>query len=261
MTRRKFAGATAAGTAALAQSAVGQSKSPAVFELRYFRLRNSQDQQRQRTTDFLKNAVMPAAQRAGVGPLGFFTTAIGPEMPSILMVSSHPSLAALEASSAKLMGDREYVKALEAFANAPGLGYLRMEISLLRAFEGMPQIEVPPTDEKRPARVFELRIYESNNSISLRKKIGMFENGEIAIFRKTGLLPVFFGHTIAGPKMPNLTYMLAFDDLAAREKNWRAFVTSLEWKKLSATPGLSDAEVVSNISSSILSPLPFSPIR
>ena len=204
---------------------------------------------------------MPAAQRAGIGTLGFFSTAVGPEMPSILMVSSHASLAALEASVVKLMADTQYTKALEAFANAPGLGYLRMETSLLRAFDGMPQIEAPPTDEKRPARIFELRIYESNNSVSLRKKIGMFEEGEIAIFRKTGLLPVFFGYTIAGPKMPNLTYMLAFDDLAAREKNWRTFVTSPEWKKLSATPGLSDAEVVSNISSSILSPLPFSPIR
>jgi hypothetical protein len=261
MTRRKFAGVTAAGTAALVHSTAAQSKNPSVFELRYFRLRNSQDQQRQRTTDFLRNAVMPAAQRAGTGTLGFFSTAVGPDMPSILMVSSHSSLAALEASSAKLMADKEYLKALEAFSNAPGLGYLRMETSLLRAFNSMPQIEVPPSDEKRTARVFELRIYESNNSVSLRKKIGMFEDGEIAIFRKTGLLPVFFGHAIAGPKMPNLTYMLAFDDLAAREKNWRAFVTSPEWKKLSATPGLSDAEVVSNISSSILSPLPFSPIR
>lgn len=261
MTRRKFAGAAAAATAGLAQSAAAQSKAPAVFELRYFRLRNSQDQQRQRTADFLRDAVMPAAKRAGIGTLGFFTTAVGPDMPSILMVSSHASLAAFEAATGKLGADKEYAQALEAFANVPGLGYMRMETSLLRAFDGMPQIEVPPADEQRPARVFELRIYESNNSVSLRKKIGMFENGEIAIFRKTGLLPVFFGHTIAGPRMPNLTYMLAFDDLAAREKNWRAFVTSPEWKKLSATPGLSDAEVVSNISSSILSPLPFSPIR
>jgi hypothetical protein len=72
---------------------------------------------------------------------------------------------------------------------------------------------------------------------------------------------VFFGRTIAGPKMPNLTYMLAFDNMAAREANWRTFATSDEWKKLSATPGLSDAETVSNISTSFLSPLAGSGIR
>lgn len=55
--------------------------------------------------------------------------------------------------------------------------------------------------------------------------------------------------------------MVAFDSLAAREANWRAFATSPEWKKMAATPGLSDGEVVSNISNVILSPLAGSRIR
>lgn len=261
MTRRKFAGLAAAGAPALSQAARAQTKPTSVFELRYLKLRNGHDQQRQRTTDFLKNTVMPALKRSGVGPLGYFTPVIGPEMPYILMVSSYPSLAAMETAQTKITGDKEYSAGLEAYAQAPGLTYVRMEVSLLRAFGGMPQIELPPTDEKRAPRVFELRTYESNSTVSLRKKIGMFENGEIAIFRQHGLLPVFFGQTIVGPRMPNLTYMVAFDDLAAREKNWRAFATSAEWKKLSSTPGLSDAEVVSNISNTLLSPLPFSEIR
>ena len=61
--------------------------------------------------------------------------------------------------------------------------------------------------------------------------------------------------------MPNLTYMLAYDDLAARDKNWKVFGSSPEWMKLRATPGFADAEIVSNISNVFLSPLPFSPIR
>jgi hypothetical protein len=55
--------------------------------------------------------------------------------------------------------------------------------------------------------------------------------------------------------------MLAFDDLSHREQAWKAFAGDPEWQKLRATPGLSDAEIVSNISSAILRPLPFSPIR
>jgi hypothetical protein len=261
MTRRNFAGLAAAAGSALSQQADAQSKTPAILELRYLKLRNGQDQQRQRTSDFLKNTVAPAIKRASAGPLGFFTPVVGPDMPYVLMVSSFASLAAMDAALAKVAADKEYAAGLEAYANSPGLGYARMESSLLRAFGSMPQIEAPPTDEKRAPRIFELRTYESNNSLTLRKKIAMFENGEIAIFRQTGLLPVFFGQTIVGPRMPNLTYLLAFDDLAAREKNWRSFVSSPEWKKLSATPGLSDAEVVSNISSALLAPLPFSDIR
>jgi hypothetical protein len=125
----------------------------------------------------------------------------------------------------------------------------------------MPAIDVPPSDTQRAARIFELRTYESVNEKASRRKIKMFEDGEMAIFRRLGMRPVFFGQTIIGPNLPSLSYMLSFDDLAARERLWRAFGADPEWQKLRAQPGLSDAEIVSNISNTILRPLAFSPIR
>ena len=89
----------------------------------------------------------------------------------------------------------------------------------------------------------------------------MFEKGEIEIFRKYGLLPIFFGEMIAGPRMPNLTYMVAFDNFAAREANWKAFGGSPEWGKMRTTPGWADGEVVSNITNQILTPIAGSQIR
>jgi hypothetical protein len=89
----------------------------------------------------------------------------------------------------------------------------------------------------------------------------MFDEGEHALFAKLGMVNVFFGETLAGSEMPNLTYMVGFDDLAHREKAWSAFGSSPEWKKMAAQPGVSDAEVVSNISNYIVRPLGFSAIR
>lgn len=260
MTRRKLV--TAAGGVALASASASAAESkPVILQLTKLRLRNSADNQRARCTDFFGKTLLPAFQRAGFGPVGFFSSLVGPDTPYLLVVGSFASLAAIETDTAKLMADSEYRKGLEAFDAQPGLNYVRAERSLLRSFDAMPSMEVPPGDAKRPARVFELRTYESNSSSSLRKKIKMFADGEIAIFRKSGLLPVFFGETIVGTNMPNLTYMLTYDDLAAREKNWKVFLSSPEWQKLRSTPGLSDAEIVSNISNVFLSPLPFSPIR
>ena len=48
--------------------------------------------------------------------------------------------------------------------------------------------------------------------------------------------------------------MLSYENLAAREQLWSKFGADPEWKKLRATPGLSDAEIVSNISNAILRP-------
>ena len=89
----------------------------------------------------------------------------------------------------------------------------------------------------------------------------MFDEGEIDLFRKVGMTPVFFGETIAGQRMPNLTYMVGYDDLAAREKTWSTFVSHPEWKKMLAQPGVSDAEIVSSISNSLVRPMSFSAIR
>ena len=71
---------------------------------------------------------------------------------------------------------------------------------------------------------------------------------------------MFFSRTLVGPRMPSLVYMLVYDDMAAREKNWAVFRNDPEWKKLSATPGFTDPEIVSNITSIYLRPAAYSQI-
>ena len=259
MTRRRFVPAVAG--AALASSAGAANTEHSIIELRRFDLRNTVDNQKQRTTEFLEHTALPALRRAGMGPVGFFANTIAPDGPFLIQLLSFPSFGAMGELVHKLENDSEYRKGLIAFNSGPQPGYERMESRLLLSF-GMPQIVPPPQSEGRHAgHLFELRMYESPNSTTLRRKIRMFNEGEMAIFQRLGMQPVFFGETIIGTKMPNLCYMLSFDDLAARERLWKAFGSDPEWQKLRAKPGYSDGEIVSNISNIILSPLPFSQIR
>ena len=85
----------------------------------------------------------------------------------------------------------------------------------------------------------------------MSRKIRMFDEDEIRFFRRCGIQPVFFGRTIIGRDLPNLTYMVTFEILAAREQAWRTFIDDPEWQTLRSTPGLTDAEIVSNVTSSI----------
>jgi hypothetical protein len=167
----------------------------------------------------------------------------------------------METAMEKMSADKEFQKGVAEYNSAGELNYIRMENSLLRAFDSIPGIEVPPGDAKRAPRIFELRTYESPSVKASKTKIKMFDDAEIKIFRRCGMLPVFFGETLIGRNLPNLTYMLAYDDLAMRDKVWKTFGADPEWQKLRATPGLTDPEIVSNISNSILRPMPFSPIR
>ncbi len=233
----------------------------AIIELRHYHMRNSSEQQVQRTSEFIEKHAIPAGKRAGGMVAGVFANLVAPGGPFLLMANQYRSLAAMEESQEKLAKDDAFTRAVESYYAGP-LGYERVDVTLLRAFDSMPAIDAPSVEKDKAPRVFELRIYESNTPSTLRRKIAMFEaGGEIAIFRRLGIRPVFFGHALSGTNIPNLTYMVCYDSLADRDRAWKAFGADPEWLKLRAQPGLSDAEIVSNISNSLLRPLPYSPIR
>jgi hypothetical protein len=155
--------------------------------------------------------------------------------------------------------DTDYQKSGAAYLNAPATepAYERIESSLLKAFAHMPKMDLPGTG----ARIFELRQYQSATETAGKKKIEMFnDQGEIDIFKRLGFKPVFFGETLIGPLRPNLTYMVTFDDMAAHDSHWKAFVDDAEWKKISVVPGYADALLVSKITSTMLTPASYSQI-
>jgi hypothetical protein len=178
-----------------------------------------------------------------------------------LVASAYPSLGAMQTSLEKLAADAEYQKAVTELGSGAELPYSRMESTLLRCFDTVPAIETGAPGEGRGGRTFELRTYESNTEASLRRKMAMFNQAEIGIFRRCGLQPVFFGEALVGPKLPRLTYMVAFENMAAREKAWSTFSADPEWQKIRSKPEWSDAENVSNISNCILRPANGSEIR
>lgn len=60
-----------------------------------------------------------------------------------------------------------------------------------------------------------------------RPSKNVMQSGEAAIFTKAGVEQVFYSETLIGPLLPSLTYMLAFDSLADRDKKWAAFRGSM----------------------------------
>ncbi len=140
-------------------------------------------------------------------------------------------------------------------------GYESLSVKLMQAFPHMPKLEVPAATATKSPRIFELRTYRSHGDRAGAKKIEMFDTaGEIAIFRRVGLTPVFFAKDLTGPGLPSLTYLLTYPDLATREKNWNTFRADPEWKKLSATPGFTDPEIVVGIDNQIMAPTGYSQV-
>ena len=205
------------------------------------------------TQNYFEYALIPALNRSGITPVGAFKLDVGPETPTYYLLIPATSLEALITLDKRLAEDSEFLKASAAFREAPATApaYMRVESSVMSAFAGWPKL-VAPKGEKR---IFQLRTYESASDEGHVRKVQMFNQAEIGIFTRTGLTPVFFGDTLIGPRMPNLTYMLTFADVANLTDKWKVFASDPAWKELSHRPGHTDPEIVSNISNLYLSPL------
>ncbi len=226
---------------------------PECYELTRYALRHGPQQAR--LDRFLRAAALPAWRRYGLHPVGVFESVLGEAVPTVYTLLRHTSLESVLAVRNWLAADGEYQAAAAFFHATPAEdpSFSRMESALLAAFSGMPELELPPMDPGQP-RLFELRRYESHSEAALKAKVAMFEKAEIAIFRRVGLTPVFFGECLVGPHQPNLTYLLVFRDAAEREARWAAFRQDPEWQQLVSTPGLTNPEIVCNLTSVLLRP-------
>jgi hypothetical protein len=264
MKRREFISTSiaAAGLGLLGREAKAEETAPArvFYELRQYHLRRGPKQEK--FDHFYRDAAIPAYNRAGIEKVGVFTVAVGPDSPTMYVLLTHKTLDSVAAVPAAMAADAEYQTAGADFMNAPATdpSFERAESMLMMAFSGAPKLEVPSFGDAAKGRVFELRTYESHSKKANNKKIEMFNNGEIAIFRHSGFQPVFFGETLIGPRLPNLTYMLSSESQPAHEKAWSTFGSDPDWKKLRSTPGYTDSEIVSKISNVFLRPTGYSQI-
>lgn len=249
MNRRKFLSVSgAAGLAAVAAPTATVKAAPSGGGRDYYQLIQfllDTPEQKKQVDNFLKDAAIPALNRLGMKPVGVFYPAEG--LSPVYALLRFTSLDDVANLNTRLAEDGEFVSNASEFLSAPASApsFKRMESSLMVAFAGMPKIETPVLSS---GRVFQLRTYESASVVSGLKKIEMFNDaGEIKLFRETGLNPVFFGQTIVGTKMPNLTYMLAFKNMDDQKEAWKKFIGHPEWKRLSGMPEYADKAIVSNI--------------
>lgn len=261
MKRRNFIKTTAAATALTAstlsaKATISDEASVAtqqVYELRVYHVVRGRVNA---LSEYLSKAFIPALNTYGCANVGVFKEMADPQPPKIYVLIPYKSMDHYAGVNEYLIGNEAYQTAQLAYQKIPKdkKVYNRFDTTLLRAFQGIPEMKIP----KQKERIFEFRTYEGYSEDAVQRKVKMFNEGELPIFDKTGLHSVFFGHMLSGPAMPALTYMLTFEDMAERDANWKAFIDHPDWKKMSAMEEYKDT--VSNIIRIFLLPLDISQV-
>lgn len=268
--RRTFLHATLAASAAaalkpLATAAAEPAADPAApsgreyLELRAYRLRP--DAPRALLDSYLERALVPALNRHGVRAVGVFTEPEAKDGPAAWVLIPHASLDSFARVTAAVAADAALLAAAGDYFSAPtkeNPAFDRIDTWLLLAFAGLPQLAVPALAREGKSRVFELRVYESYTEVRARKKVEMFNAGEIGVMQEVGLSPVFYGEALVGRDLPHLAYLLCSADRETHRVNWTAFTQHPTWLALKADPQYADT--VSKVTSRFLVPLACSQI-
>ena len=107
--------------------------------------------------------------------------------------------------------------------------------------------------------IYELRVYHCVPG-RLPDLIKRFDTLTLPLWKKHGIQQAGFWTTVIGESNQELTYLLAWESLAERERKWAAFVSDPEWVAVREETE-KDGPIVATIANSILQPTSFSSVR
>src|SRR6266513_4761380 len=258
MNRRTFLTASLVAPALRGSSAAGQTpvtidQKPKFVQLRHYTVAPGGAQA---CDAYFRDALIPAANRHGISPVGVFTAWFGPEsLSGRYLVLPGDSLEMVATLDAVLADDDGYMRAAAAFLDAPAgqAPFTRLETSLLRTMRRLPAFAVPATFVNSKSRLFELRTYVQPTAAAHARKVAMFEEGEAAILAKCGFNAVFHGVNLIGSGfpgsgLPSLTYMWVYPNLAQRQAAEEAWGASEDRRTFFALPKYANTpSTISNI--------------
>jgi hypothetical protein len=113
--------------------------------------------------------------------------------------------------------------------------------------------------EKEMSMIYEMRVYRCVPG-RLPALLKRFETTTLKLWDKHGIKQAGFFTTLVGESNQELTYLLAWDSMADREKKWTAFQTDPDWIAARAKTE-EDGQIVGNIVNQFLQPTAFSSVK
>ncbi|HWI26432.1 MAG TPA: NIPSNAP family protein [Stellaceae bacterium] len=107
--------------------------------------------------------------------------------------------------------------------------------------------------------LYEMRVYDCVPG-RLPALLKRFETVTLGLWQKHGIRQAGFFTTLIGEHNQQLTYFLAWESLAEREKKWNTFMSDPEWLSARAASE-KDGPILTRVSNQMLVPTSFSSVK
>lgn len=225
MRRREFA-QTMVGigiTTAMAQAQ--KERKPKFFTLDTWQIKAGTQQTRM--ADWLGNSLIPALAKQNAGPIVALEAVFAPSVPAIKLFVGYDSFAQIEAVQNRIGADPA-LKAAWQKIEASEAPFESRRSDILETTGYSPAVVEPKVEKPR---YYEVRIYHASTEWQLSAINDRFTGATMRLFHAHGIEPLFLTTARFGSNMPNVTYVIPWDSLAAREKAWDSFNADPDWIK------------------------------
>jgi NIPSNAP len=254
MNRRSFIGGIASMAAAAPPDTPRRKTNLYLIENYYLTFGTQQP----RINEFMSKGYLPAA--SSTQPVIFLEALVAPHMPQFMVIQGLESAEELSTMRARMRANPVFQKAFAAWESGAEPPYENYTMTLVKATNYASDISLAPPKEG-VTRVFELRTYHSPTWRQLAALHRRFAGPEIQIFHRVGVFPILYSETVIGANMPNLTYLIPFDSLDAREKAWNKFGADPQWVKVRQESIDKDGQLNMVNQISLWRATPYSPVR
>ncbi len=231
-----------------------------IYELRRYQLPSKNHQLR--FDKYIGRVFIPALNRLGIQTVGAFSPLhFYDSYASLFMLIPYNTIEEAFTINEKLFNDKDFLENSDEFINTSydNPVYSSYKNTIMLAFEKFPSIRLHEICLNKKRRYFNLRTYLSHSVKACKKKIEMFNTGgEIEIFQEVGYKLIFFGESIFGENMPNLSYMHVWEDLKTYQELGDKFWFHPKWVELSNKPEYKN--ITSDYFSILLKPKKYSQI-
>ena len=107
--------------------------------------------------------------------------------------------------------------------------------------------------------IYELRTYTANPG-KMPALQARFRDHTVALFERHGMVNVGYWTNSIGGRSDELVYLLAYEDMAARDRSWAAFQADADWQRVRAESE-ADGSLVHHIENRIRRPTDFSALK
>lgn len=254
MNRRKFAGALAGLAASPAMFPADNSRRTQFYTMDAFQLR--QGTQSARMNDWFQNVLLPKMSKVHPGPKIILESVIAPHNPEIVMITPFASFNEIWTVFSELNA-ADVRQAWDKIERGPEPPF---ESETFSIYQAAPYSTDIVAQKHATPRYFELRQYHSPTGSQLKALHERFAGPEIHVFHRSGIFPILYTSGLVGANLPNLTYLIPFDSLGAREKAWDAFSADPEWIKARKDSIDAHGQIVAVTNLSIYRATAYSPV-